>query len=190
LLALAANQLSGQGVGIAPEVLGEVRDFIVERARQHFRDAGHAAELVNAALASAWTTFSDLEARLDALSAFMGQEAAQSLAAANKRIGNILRKAEEEEFGDTIAEDRLILKEERELRGLIVRAERAVAPLLDRADYQASLNELARLRPAVDLFFDAVLVMDPDPALRHNRLALLARLKSLFDQIADLSVLG
>ena len=189
LLALTANQLSGQGVGIAPDVLGEVRDFIVERARQHFRDGGHSAELVNAALASAWNTFSDLEARLHALSAFMGQEAAQSLAAANKRIGNILRKADEE-FGDTIAEDRLILEEERELLALIMRSERALAPLLERADYQASLNELARLRPAVDIFFDAVLVMDPDPALRHNRLALLARLKSLFDQIADLSVLG
>jgi glycyl-tRNA synthetase beta chain len=189
LLALAANELHAQGTKVAPAVLGEVRDFIAERARQHFRDAGHATDLVNAALASAWTDLPDLEARLLALVAFMGQEPAQSLAAANKRIGNILRRTDEE-FDHQIEEDRLILEEECELYQQITRSESALAPLLERRDYAASLNHLARLRPSVDRFFDGVMVMEEDRALRHNRLALLSRLKALFDHIADLSVLG
>jgi glycyl-tRNA synthetase beta chain len=189
LLALAANELHAQGTKVAPAVLGEVRDFIAERARQHFRDAGHATDLVNAALGSGWTDLPDLEARLLALVAFMGQEPAQSLAAANKRIGNILRRTDEE-FDRQIEEDRLVLEEEYELYQQITRSESALAPLLERRDYAASLNHLARLRPTVDRFFDGVMVMEEDRALRHNRLALLSRLKALFDHIADLSVLG
>jgi glycyl-tRNA synthetase beta chain len=119
----------------------------------------------------------------------MGQEPAQSLAAANKRIGNILRRTDEE-FDRQIEEDRLILEEECELYQQITRSESALAPLLERRDYAASLNHLARLRPSVDRFFDGVMVMEEDRALRHNRLALLSRLKALFDHIADLSVLG
>lgn len=189
LLALAANELAGQGIPTPPEMLGEVRDFVVERARQHFRDAGYGAELVNAVLLSGWVSLPDLHARLRALADFMGQEPAQSLAAANKRISNILRKASED-FGTIIEEDRLVFEEERELYAEIVASELAVEPLLRKSDYVASLTQLAQLRPAVDRFFDGVMVMDEDPALRRNRLALLARLKSLFDQIADLSVLG
>lgn len=189
LLVLAANELGRQGIEATPAVLGEVRGFVAERARQHFRDAGHPTGIVNAALAADWTSLPDLEARLLALRGFMGSETAQSLATANKRIGNILRKAEDD-FSATIAEDRLTLAEERELFDLITGAENTLAPLLERCDYTASLDTLAQLRPGVDRFFDGVLVMEEDRALRHNRLALLARLKSLFDRIADLSVLG
>jgi glycyl-tRNA synthetase beta subunit len=99
-------------VTIAPAVLVDVRDFIVERAAPAFSGRGHGGT-DQRALASAWTSLPDLEARLQALAGFMGQEAGASLAAANKRIGNILRKARKH-FTE-IDEDRLILEEEREL---------------------------------------------------------------------------
>jgi glycyl-tRNA synthetase beta chain len=189
LLSLAATELSNQGVEVDPSIPVEVLHFIGERARNYFRDAGHDTEVVNAALGANWKTLPDLRARLDALSAFLGQDSGKSLAAANKRIGNILRKANIEKY-ETILKDRLILDEEASLFEEVISMEESLIPLLQGSDYQASLDQLAKLRPGVDAFFDAVMVMDEDLELRNNRLALLARLKGLFDQIADLSVLG
>jgi len=188
LLALAANELSPQ-LTVEPALVVEIRDFIVERARNHYREQGFAAELINAVIASDWDTLPDLDSRLRALDDFMGQEAAASLAAANKRIGNILRKAEED-ISTSIDTNRLILDEERNLFKEITRLEVQLEPLLETAEYAASLELLAGLRKPVDDFFDSVMVMDEDSALRANRLALLFRLKALFDRIADLSVLS
>jgi glycyl-tRNA synthetase beta chain len=188
ILALAANELSAQ-LEIAPSLLSDVREFIVERLRHYYREQGYGTELVGAALASDWDTLPDLDQRLRALDTFMGQEAAASLAAANKRIGNILRKAEEP-VGDKIDADRLQLAEEIRLFEDVSRLQAEIEPLLEQRDYSTSLRSLSGLREPVDAFFDAVMVMDEDPALRANRLALLARLKALFDRIADLSVLG
>ena len=188
LLALAANELSPQ-LPVDPALLVEIRDFIVERARNHYREQGFAAELINAVIASDWDTLPDLDSRLRALDGFMGQEAAASLAAANKRIGNILRKADED-ISETINTDRLILDEEQGLFTEVTRLEKQLVPLLEATEYAASLDLLAELRKPVDDFFDSVMVMDEDPALRANRLALLFRLKALFDRIADLSVLN
>jgi glycyl-tRNA synthetase beta chain len=188
LLALAANELSPQ-LPVDPALLVEIRDFIVERARNYFRDQGFAVELINAAIASDWDTLPDLDSRLRALDGFMGQEAAASLAAANKRIGNILRKSDED-ISKAIDTDNLIIDEERNLFEEIIKLEKQLKPLLESADYSASLELLARLRKPVDDFFDSVMVMDEDPALRANRLALLVRLKALFDRIADLTVLS
>jgi len=189
LLAIAANELAAQGIEVDPALLAEVGDFITERARHFFRDAGHGAELVNTAMASAWKTFPDLLARLTALSAFLGQDAGLGLAAANKRIGNILRKSNSEVV-DTIDEDRLILADEKQLFSDVKHAEQSLHPLLAQREYATYLQQLLLLRPRIDRFFDAVLVMDEDAHLRRNRLALLARVKALFDQVADLSVLG
>ena len=188
LLALAANELSPQ-LPVDPALLVEIRDFIVERARNHYREQGFAAELINAVIASDWDTLPDLDSRLRALDGFMGQEAATSLAAANKRIGNILRKSDED-FSRDIDTNRLILDEERCLFKEITTLEKQLEPLLENAEYASSLGLLAGLREPVDGFFDSVMVMDEDPALRANRLALLFRLKALFDRIADLSVLS
>ncbi len=189
ILALAANELSAQGVEVKPALLVELRDFIAERTRNYFREAGHSAEVINATMASSWATLTDLNARIEALSLFLGHETGLSLAAANKRIGNILRKAAAGS-GGTIHQGLLHLAEEQDLFVHIEESAKELQPLLQRGDYAASLQLLARLRPAVDRFFGAVMVMDDDPALRNNRLALLGRLKSQFDQIADLSVLA
>jgi glycyl-tRNA synthetase beta chain len=188
VLALAANELSRQ-VDIDPALLLEIRDFVVERLRHYYRERGHGAELINAALASDWDSLPDLDGRLTALGDFMGQPAAASLAAANKRIGNILKKSGEQ-VSLEIDEDRLISRQEKVLFDEISRLQQEVRPLLDRGAYAPALLRLAGLREPVDAFFDTVLVMDEDPALRANRLALLARLKALFDRIADLAILG
>ena len=145
--------------------------------------------MVNAAIASDWNTFSDLNSRIRALDGFMGEEAAASLASANKRIANILRKSDTE-ISIKIDTDRLLISEEVTLFNEISVLENQLNPLLEKANYEAGLELLSGLRESVDNFFDSVMVMDEDPDLRRNRLSLLARLKSLFDRIADLSVLG
>jgi glycyl-tRNA synthetase beta chain len=188
VLALAANELSAQ-VEVDPELLVEVREFIVERLRHYFREQGYGAELISAGLSSDWDTLVDLDRRLKAIDGFMGQDAAASLAAANKRIGNILKKAEQD-FSCKIDTNRFELGEETALFDEVVRLDEEIEPLVARRDYAASLLALSRLKGPVDAFFDSVMVMAEDPALRVNRLALLARLKALFDRIADLSVLG
>jgi glycyl-tRNA synthetase beta chain len=189
LLALAANQLTEQGMAVEPALLAEVREFVTERARSHFREAGFDTGVVSAALSSDWDSFPDLSARLSALDEFLGNESGRSLAAANKRIGNILKKSKKDDVR-TIDEDRLVLDEEKHLFKEVGVIEQALKPLLERSDYASCLERLIPLRPTVDAFFDAVMVMDEDLDLRRNRLALLARLKDLFDRIADLSVLG
>jgi len=188
LLALSASELSAT-IPVTDDLLADVRGFVVERARNHFREQGFSAELVNAAIASGWNTFSDLNSRIKALDGFMGQEAAASLASANKRIANILRKSDSK-LSIQIDTDRLLISEEVTLFNDISVVENQLAPLLEAANYAASLELLAGLRDSVDNFFDSVMVMDEDPELRQNRLSLLSRLKSLFDRIADLSILG
>lgn len=188
LLELAAEELSDQ-LPIDTDLLEDIRGFVIERTRNYYREQGFGAELINAVIASDWDTLTDLDLRLKALDHFMGQETSSSLAAANKRIGNILRKSENG-ISSHIDTDRLILAEEIHLFEEIILLEKQVHPLLESADYAASLELLSGLRSTVDTFFDSVMVMDEDAGLRANRLALLARLKALFDQIADLSVLG
>jgi glycyl-tRNA synthetase beta chain len=188
LLAMASNELADQ-LEVNPELLLEIRDFIVDRLRNYYRDQEYGAELISAVLASDWNTLPDLDRRLQALAEFMGQEDAASLAAANKRIGNILRKSDET-LSSTIDKDLLLLDEERLLFEEVSKLDEQLRPLLEQGDYVTGLKLLAGLRKVVDEFFDAVMVMDEDARLRINRLSLLAQLKALFDRIADLSVLG
>jgi glycyl-tRNA synthetase beta chain len=128
----------------------------------------------------------DFDARLRALSAFLEMPEATSLTAANKRIANILRKSDDTGTADVVVET---LREPAEvrlfdaMRGL----RESVAAATARREYTAALGQLAQLRPAVDGFFDQVMVMAEDPKLRANRLALLSGLRSLFGGVADLS---
>lgn len=188
VLSLAAEELSDQ-VTIEPGLIEEVLGFVVDRLRHYYTEQGYRTELVNAALASPWTTLPDLERRLRSINTFMGEEAASSLAASNKRIGNILRKSDRVENID-IDENIFNFNEERVLFDEIRRIESIIDPLLEKGSYEESLRILAELKTPVDRFFDEVMVMDKDPALRNNRLALLAYMKNQFDRIADLSILG
>ncbi len=184
----------------SPEVIaGEVYDFIMERLRAYYLEratvgtAGLATggatittEMFDAALATKPSSPVDFDARLKALSAFLELPESASLTAANKRIANILRKTSEKPDGEVNVES---LREEAEVRLFdAMRSLRgAVATATAQREYANALGRLAQLRPAIDAFFDQVMVMDEDPKLRANRLALLAQLHGLFCGVADLS---
>jgi glycyl-tRNA synthetase beta chain len=188
VLAISALALQDQ-LPVTPQVLLELRQFILERLRHFLREQGYDTSLVNATLDAPLTTITDLVSRLDALREFMGFEVAASLAAANKRIGNILRKSESESV-DEIEEDQLVIKEERLLFEAIRNISNDLDALYKRANYTAALTLLAGLSEGIEAFFDNVMVMDNDAVLRRNRLNLLAELKALFDRTANLALLG
>jgi len=150
------------------------------------RLAGVSTEMFDAVHGSAPASLPDFEARLRALVAFLADPAAASLTAANKRIANILKKSA---GGATLRVDAVLLHvdAERALHRDLAAARPGVEATLARRDYAAAFAALAALRPAIDAFFDSVLVNDSDAALRNNRLGLLAELRALFTRIADLS---
>jgi glycyl-tRNA synthetase beta chain len=175
----------------APEnTANEVYEYVFERLRAYYLE-GEAAfpittEMFDAVLATRPASPLDFDSRLRALAEFLRLPDAQSLAAANKRIANILRKAPGP-VGDTIDEDLLRDPAEQILGEQVVAIARMVEPKFRARQYTEALRNLAVLRGAVDEFFDSVMVMAEDPALRANRLALLKRLQSLFMHAADLS---
>ena len=187
-LAIAALGLQEQ-LPVSPEVLEELRRFILERLKNYLREQGYETSLVNAALDAPLSTLPDLVIRLDALQDFMGHDVASKLIEANKRIGNILRKSGQD-VDNTIKEDVLIIEEEVCLFEDVKRISSDLDQLYKEADYGAALTLLTGLSDSIEAFFDKVMVMDDNPEVRLNRLNLLARLKGLFDQIANLALLG
>jgi glycyl-tRNA synthetase beta chain len=165
----------------------EVREFILERLRAHALEAGHPAEAFDAALASGSTRPLDLMARLEALAAFRRLPEAEALAAANKRIANILRKSDIGSIPSRVDPQLLRETAERELHAALDALTPSVTSALQAARYNDALTQLAGLRPAVDAFFTEVMVNDPDPALRANRLSLVSQVRELFSGVADLS---
>jgi len=188
VLAIAALPLQEQ-LPVSPQILLALRQFILDRLKHYLREQGYDTSLVSAALDAPLGTLPDLVTRLDALREFMKHEVASSLAAANKRISNILRKSGFD-TGNTINEDMLLIEEERilfqKVRGISIDLD----VLYDKADYTAALTLLAGLSVSIEAFFDKVMVMDDDLEVRANRLSLLAELKGLFDRIANLALLG
>lgn len=174
----------------------DVYQYVLERLRSYYLEGGAVGptgfattgEQLDAVLASEPRSPLDLDARLRALAGFLAQPAAAALAAANKRIANILRKSEGGAGGQI---DPALLREpaEQALAAALARVRTPVEQSLAQRDYAAALATLAQLRAEVDAFFDAVMVNDPDAALRANRLALLGSLAGLFGRIADLSKL-
>ena len=168
----------------------DIFDFILERLRAYYVDQfGLAPEVFESVRVRRPLSLADFDSRVKAVSAFVDLEAAASLAASNKRIANILRQA-----GTDACEpvDAGMLKDaaERRLYEAILEAKSAVTPLLSTRAYEAVLTRLSELRPAVDTFFDDVMVMTDDESLRRNRLALLSGLRALFLDIADISRLS
>jgi glycyl-tRNA synthetase beta chain len=181
--------VSLQPVASSPDVVGEVWTYILERLRGTYLEDGSrgvTTEMFDAVVASGSGSPVDIERRLDALRDFLKLPEAQSLASANKRIANILRKSASESGSEVVA-DRLVEAAEQELYARLQAAEHAVRPILERREYTAALSTLAGMRDPVDRFFDSVMVMAEDAALRSNRLALLSRLRALFLEIVDLS---
>ncbi|ABA56899.1 glycyl-tRNA synthetase beta chain [Nitrosococcus oceani ATCC 19707] len=164
----------------------QVHAYLLERLRGYYLEAGFRPDEIEAVLAVRPDQPLDFDRRLKAVASFRKLPEAESLSAANKRIRNILRKSGEK-LPAQIESDLLQDPAEQTLATQMYSLEREMMPLLERQDHRATLTALAGLRGAVDQFFDEVMVMVEDPKLRANRLALLARLQTLFLQVADIS---
>ena len=172
---------------LADGVVAEVEDFVYERLANQLATTFDARAV--AAVLALRPPLQEVAVRLEAVRDFQRLDAAEALAAANKRVGNILRKSAAVEARSV---DPTLLVEPAEIA--LDRALAAIAPTADglfaKRDYAGSLHSLAALREPVDAFFDAVMVNADDPALRANRLALLARLHAAMNRVADLSRLA
>lgn len=190
LLQLVEVAVGLQPVSAPPETAGEIWTYLMERMRSSYLEADAAkrvtTEMFDAVLASRSHSPLDIDMRLRALQSFLALPDAEGLAAANKRIANILRKVDADVSG-AVETARLVEPAEQQLFQHVISMERGVNSLLARRDYSAALAQLATLRPDVDSFFDSVMVMAEDADVRANRLGLLVRLRGMFLQIADLS---
>jgi glycyl-tRNA synthetase beta chain len=177
------------GVPAVAPVPGALADFFSDRLRSHLRDQGYTANQVEAVLASGLERVDLVPDRLAAVAAFEALPEADALAAANKRIVNILRKSGAEAAP---AVDRALLAPGAEYD--LWRAFQTLAPDVDAAcaagDWTGALKALATAKPAVDRFFDDVMVMADDPAVRGNRLALLEGVAGTMNRVADISRLA
>jgi glycyl-tRNA synthetase beta chain len=160
--------------------------YIMDRLRGYYHDQGVSIDLIDAVLATGVRRLLDIDQRIKACQAFRQLPEAESLAAANKRISNILKKTEQT-IPQHVDPARLTDAAEMQLADELEKMNAAVVPLLDAGDYTSALTRLAGLRNSVDAFFDQVMVMVDDEALRANRLALLKNLSALFLRVADLS---
>ena len=179
--ALFGDKLTNQNV------VADVVDFMLGRFRAWYQDEGITVDVIQAVLARRPTRPADFDARVRAVSHFRTLDSAEALAAANKRVSNILAKADA-----AIGEINLtacVEPAEKALAEAVLALRTEVQPLIAKGDYTAVLDKLANLRAPVDSFFDNVMVNAEDPALRQNRLAILNTLQGLFLQVADISVL-
>ena len=170
----------------ADEAVNETFAFVMERLRAYYKDQGIAGSVVDAIASVNPQRPLDFDQRVKAVTEFRKLDAAEPLAAANKRIGNILKKVE----GDIPQQvDTALLTEDAEkaLYQTVLDQTEKVTPLFTEAKYTEALSSLAALRDDIDSFFDHVMVMVDDEALKNNRLALLQQMRGLFLHIADLS---
>lgn len=169
-------------------VVQDVVEFMLGRFRAWYQELGYSIDTIQAVLARRPTQPADFDARVKAVTYFRTLEEATALAAANKRVSNILSKSAEKLDGSVQA---AVLKapEEVKLATHLVVLQEKLAPMFAAGQYKEALVELASLREVVDGFFDNVMVMDEDHAVRINRLTLLNQLRELFLKVADISVL-
>ncbi len=186
LLHQAASQFSGNPQFTDP--VADVQAFIYDRLRGLLREHGHAQDAVEAVVAQSPDRLDDILERLDAVKTFAALPEAASLAAANKRITNILKK--NEGVHGEVQPKLLAEPAEQKLYGAMTDTRQAVDQAFAQADFSATLKALAALRDDVDAFFNDVMVMAEDPALRANRLALLQSLHAMMNRVADISRLA
>lgn len=166
----------------------DVFEFMLGRFRAWYQDEGIEVDVIQAVLARRPTKPVDFDRRVKAVSHFRTLDAAESLAAANKRVSNILAKNNITTQGNV---DQSLLSDDAEkvLAAQVAKFATDLAPLYSDGNYQEALSQLAGIRDSVDNFFDNVMVMADDEAVKQNRLALLSQLSGLFLEIADISVL-
>lgn len=186
LLNVAADQ--HQNLDKTQDLVDDVLTYMLDRFRAWGQEEGISAEMYLAVRARPVTNPLDFARRLRAVKAFAQREEATALAAANKRVSNILSKQGHD--GNTQVDQQLLQEDaERVLFDAVSQRQASVAPLFEAGQYQQALDTLATLRDPVDAFFDNVMVMADDEAVRRNRLALLASLQALFHKVADISLL-
>jgi glycyl-tRNA synthetase beta chain len=190
-LPLAVPQLVAAAAGAfdPKPTTDETIGFMYDRLIVWLRDLGYSAQEVDAVVAVRPPRWAELPKRLAAVRAFAALPESASLAAANKRIANILKKSEAAP-ATAVDPARLTESAEKSLSGALANARPLADSLFDNGEYTASLRELAVLKAPVDAFFDGVMVNADDPALRANRLALLAQLHAAMNRVADLSKLA
>jgi glycyl-tRNA synthetase beta chain len=164
-------------------------DFIYDRLAGSLREQGYSAQEVDAVLSLRLSRLADVKTRLLAVRAFATLPEAAALAAANKRVGNILKKSEGTQFS-AVSHELLKERAEIDLHQALSVVETKADVAFRREDYTASLQALAALRGPVDAFFESVMVNAEEPALRANRLGLLAQLHAAMNRVADLSKLA
>jgi glycyl-tRNA synthetase beta chain len=186
-VAFAISQFGDKvkAAGLAAQVL----DFIFDRLRARYEDEGVEVAVYQAVRAVRPTSPLDFDQRVQAVQGFRALPQAAALAAANKRVSNLLSKAEGQ-VAASVEAHYFDNPSEFALNAAIQQAEQAVQPLAAARQYNLALSQLANLREPVDAFFEAVLVNAEDPNVRANRYALLAKLRGLFLGVADISVLG
>lgn len=183
--------------GKVEQCADQIQTFILERLRPWYQGQGFSPDVIQAVLAGRgvddahiviYTNLLDVDRRIKAVSHFRTLDAALALAAANKRVSNILAKVEGE-LPTAVKPELLVDAAEKALATQVAELQAELAPLFAAGDYQAALTRLAALRETVDTFFNEVMVMADDEALKANRLALLNNLRNLFLQVADISLL-
>jgi glycyl-tRNA synthetase beta chain len=169
----------------------ELQTFVFERMRGYFADAGYSTQEIEAVLSQRPQLLHKVPLRLAAVRAFAGLPEAKDLAAANKRVLNIINK-NEDIAGKTVAPDRALMTEAAEIA--LMDGLEQIAPRAEKhftaGEFQEALLLLANIKPAVDRFFTEVMVMVDDPAVRNNRAALLLQLGTLMNRVADISKLA
>ena len=188
LRALLKAALDAQPAGRRDDpTLVELWDFVLERLRGLLADQQVSVEVFNAVAATGTTTPADFCARVVAVRSFLEMKEATQLAAAHKRIRNVLRQAGE--GGIEVKPEAFREPQEQALYDALVRLDEQVHGAAAKADYTGALRQLARLQQPVDAFFDKVMVIAPEEDLRRNRVALLRRLDKLCRSVADISCL-
>lgn len=192
-LDLDLGELVGKAVSAQPvttkDTANEVLAYLQERMRSHYLEAGYPAESFEAVLATGTTRALDFDQRMRALAKFRERPEAETLAAANKRIANILRKSSAGEVAPTVEVSMLGAEAEKALHQALEAVSAAATADIAARRYDEALAKLASLRPSIDAFFNDVMVNDPNAALRANRLALVSRVRDLFTGVADFSKL-
>ena len=186
LLSIAASNFPDKNQSL--NCIDDVYTFLMERLRYYYRDEGFSADVFESVLAINTSRPLDFHYRMVAVTEFRKLIEAKSLAAANKRTSNLLKKSGG--IDDIKIKDSLLTEEaEIKLASTLEDYKKIIAPMIDNRDYKSALSKLAELRKVVDDFFDNVMVLCDEPELKKNRLALLSNLNSLFLETADISKL-
>ncbi|MCH9643302.1 MAG: glycine--tRNA ligase subunit beta [Gammaproteobacteria bacterium] len=171
------------------DVVDNAFDFVLERLKYWYVDKGVPIEVYESVLQCCDDNLVDFNQRVQAVLAFQQLPEAEALAAANKRVNNILKKQNKLEIPKKINDKLFESDTEQQLATFLSEKSVKVKPLLDQSNYKEVLSELSQLKDPVDTFFDDVMIMAEDKKLRANRLALLSELRRLFTQVADISLL-